>query len=119
LDVFFRLLTFSAISRHCPDFPTERHGKRQMYSSGPDAVHYATHIQSGFDGDFINITNDGSSSALIPGGTGTATTSSGNICIGVYSLARRGSLLSVAPTGRRMGARSCQSPAQGRTPFDC
>jgi len=47
-----------------------------MYSSGPDAVHYATHIQSGFDGDFINITNDGSSSALIPGGTGTATTSS-------------------------------------------
>ncbi len=45
---------------------------------------YMTHIQSGFDGDFINITNDGSSSALAPGGAGTATTSSGNLCIGVY-----------------------------------
>ncbi len=47
-------------------------------------LRYATHIQSGFDGDVINITNDGSSSPLAPGGAGSATTSSGNLCIGVY-----------------------------------
>ena len=51
---------------------------------GAFQVHYATDIQSGFDGDFINITNDGSSSTLAPAGTGTATTSSGNLCVGVY-----------------------------------
>ena len=33
-------------------------------------LRYTTHIQSGFDGDFVNITNDGSSG--------------GNLCVGVY-----------------------------------
>ena len=51
---------------------------------GAFQVRYASNIQSGFNGDFVTITNDGYSSALSPGGTGTATTSSGNLCVGVY-----------------------------------
>ncbi len=53
-------------------------------NGSPFQVRYATNIQSGFDGDFVNITNDGASSTLMPGGTGSAITSSGNLCIGVY-----------------------------------
>jgi len=43
-------------------------------------LNYTTHIQSGFDGDFVNITNDGSSAV----GATSATSPSGNLCVGVY-----------------------------------
>ena len=45
-------------------------------------LNYTTHIQSGFDGDFVNITNDGSSSTAAVGSS--LNVSSGNICVGVY-----------------------------------
>ncbi len=45
-------------------------------------LNYSTHIQSGFDGDFINITNDGSSSTAAVGSS--LNVSSGNICVGLY-----------------------------------
>jgi len=54
-----------------------------LVCSEPAQVRYVANLN--VSDSYINITNDGSSSTLNPGDPASATTSSGNLCVGVYT----------------------------------